>query len=408
MKNTKNTPTVSTSARKLTVILCVALAAVLLFGGVLITVNAVRSSRAAVRYNGVSFDKGVTSFIAASFKYDYIIYLQRCGVYEAQDTEAFWSSYSIGNTTYGQMLQSELDSYVAQLAVGVYIFDRYSKMTAQDKSAVRTAVNDVLEYRASGSELAFNRLSEPMGFDFDDFEKGCEIIYKARRAQRAIYGESGSVLASGDFAEDLNRLYSDYSHVNILMIRTETDFATDTEGNRVQGNDGNDEMVTLSDEKKAERLADLATVRALIDAQGTDAESYMTPGAFREWMKKYDYDPENRDSGYYFMSGSSYTSEFGKGLPSVVSTALSMQIGEFKEVELEGGVYIFLYRYENEPLAYANSSYSRFFSDFYSLCADTLYAEIVNTLAYDVQVGNKYYEINATALPYNKELYPNF
>ena len=170
MKNTKNTATVSTSARKLTVILCVALAAVLLFGGVLITVNAVRSSRAAVRYNGVSFDKGVTSFIAASFKYDYIIYLQRCGVYEAQDTEAFWSSYSIGNTTYGQMLQSELDSYVAQLAVGVYIFDRYSKMTAQDKSAVRTAVNDVLEYRASGSELAFNRLSEPMGFDFDDFE----------------------------------------------------------------------------------------------------------------------------------------------------------------------------------------------------------------------------------------------
>ena len=64
MKNTKNTATVSSSRRKLTVILCVALAAVLLFGGVLITVNAVRSSRAAVRYNGVSFDKGVTnSFI---------------------------------------------------------------------------------------------------------------------------------------------------------------------------------------------------------------------------------------------------------------------------------------------------------------------------------------------------------
>ena len=43
----------------------------------------------------------------------------------------------------------------------------------------------------------FDELSSPMGFDFDDFTKGCEIIYKARRAQTAIYGESGSVLASG-------------------------------------------------------------------------------------------------------------------------------------------------------------------------------------------------------------------
>ena len=408
MKDNRKTAAVRSPRRKLTVILCAALAAVLLFGGVLLTVSAVRSSRAAVRYNGVRFDKGVTAFIAASFKYDYIIYLQRCGVYEAQDTEQFWSSYSIGNTTYGQMLQSELDNYVAQLAVGVYIFDRYSRMTAEDKSAVRTAVADVLEYRASGSELAFNRISEPMGFDFDDFEKGCEIIYKARRAQTAIYGEAGSVLASGDFTEDLDRLYSEYTHVNILMIRTETDFATDADGNRVQGGDGNDEQVTLSDAKKAERLADVQTVRALISAQGTSAESYMTPGAFREWIKKYDYDPENRDSGYYFKSGNAYTTEFSRGLPSVVSAALSMQVGEFKEVELEGGVYIFLYKYDNEPSAYANSSYSRFFTDFYSLCADMLYAEVINTLAYDVEVNGKYHEIDVIALPYNKELYPNF
>jgi hypothetical protein len=180
--------------KKITLIAVSALLAVVLIaGGILIAVSEIRQARACISYKGLTMDEGVTSFLTASFKYDYLVYLkQEAGVYEALDTPEFWGKYAIGNNTYGEALEQECELYLKQVAAGAYLFDRYSRMTSSDKAELKKACSDVLEYHAAGSESVFNRMAEPMGFDYSDFVKGSELLYKAKRAQTSVYGEDGS------------------------------------------------------------------------------------------------------------------------------------------------------------------------------------------------------------------------
>ena len=393
--------------KTLLVLTAIVLAVTVIVFSVLLTVNVIRDRGALVSYSGVRLSEGVTNFLASSFKYDYMVYLKESGVHEVVDSESFWGSYTVGNTTYLDLLEAETEIYLRQIVVGAYLFDRYSRLSSSDRRALKDACAEVLDYKASGSEVAFNRLAEPMGFDYDDFCKGSELIYKAMMAQTAIFGPNGSALQDTDMQADCDKFLGEYSHVLLLMVRTEDDFVTDAEGNRVQGDDGSDERIPLSESQRAERLADLETIRGLIAAVGTDADSYMSPGAFRSWIDKYNYDPDNAVGGYYFYRGSEFTSEFSSALPTVVSRALTMGVGEFAEIELDGGVYVFLYRQEPQSGCYYSSAYSRFFEDFYGLCSDYLYVESLNALSYEVEVREGFYAKDLDLLPYNYDLYPN-
>lgn len=406
-ENTKGALITKSQKKLLLSSAAILLSVAILVGGALFTVSLVRESNALVSYGGARMDEGVTHFLLSSFKYDYMVYLKESGVCDVADSEYFWGSYTVDNQTYLELLEMEAESYVRQVAAGSYLFDRYSRLSSGERRKIRQACQTVLDYKASGSESVFNKMTASYGFDYDDFLKGSELIYKAKMAENAIFGEGGSALSAGNMTEECNKFYDKYSHVLLLMVRTEDDFVTDAEGNRVKGDDGRDEMVSLSPSQREARLADIATIRSLIEAVGTGAESYMSPGAFRSWIDKYNYDPENAKSGYYFHRGSEYTSEFSDAFPTVVSRAIAMEVGSFAEIELDGGVTIFLYKQENEPLAYYSSSYSRFFTDFFSLASDYLYIESLNALAKETVVKDAFYDIPLDLLPYNYDFYPD-
>jgi hypothetical protein len=108
-------------------------------------------------------------------------------------------------------------------------------------------IEETLSYRAGGSKAEFNKKTEAMGFDFSDFCEAQEILYKAERAGVAIYGENGEVLASDSYLGLCNNyLKNHYSHVKLLFIRTRDDFAVDEDGNRIEGDEG-DELRDLTE-----------------------------------------------------------------------------------------------------------------------------------------------------------------
>ena len=78
----------------ITLVVAVSLCLVLLFGIILGTVLMVKSANAYVSLDGITFDKGVCSYFASSYKTEYIANLKRQGV-NASDTAGFWARKTV-------------------------------------------------------------------------------------------------------------------------------------------------------------------------------------------------------------------------------------------------------------------------------------------------------------------------
>ena len=191
------------------------------------------------------------------------------------------------------------------------------------------------------------------------------------------------------------------------MIRTETEFKVDEDGNRVVGPDNKDELRELSESEKEKRQKDISDIRDAISALLSGADGQMSPEYFDTFFGKYGYYPEYRTSGFYLSPRSSYTIELASeesGLLPVCEAAIDMTVGEYREVECDFGV-CFVYKMEKTEYAYLDGDLEAFFSDFYLRVAENMLSESVAELAEEVQVKEELYALNLAALPYNSLLW---
>ncbi len=417
MKGSKKT----VNTRKIIpIVICVILALILLLGIVLGTVSIVKEALAVVSYSGITMDGGVASYLKATYKVKFIEKLKRQlqgKDVNVTDTNYFWSLVADGyqDTTYGDLLERDVEKYVRSVAVGAYLFDRYSSLDAEAREWISTSTDAVLLREAQGSREKFNELASPMGFDWDDFEHATELIYKAEHAMGVIYGEGGSVLSYAGSESECNRYFSNYKRIRILYIRTQDKFVIDEEtGNRVTEN-GKDKTVALTDAEKAERRADIADIKASINAIAENTNGQMSEEYFnsfylnKDGSYKYNDDPDRAASGYYFAPDSAYTASFAEYYPEAVNYALEMQPGDFDVAPKYGEdgtleAVLVLYCCENERAAYANSAYAEFFTDFYSDAAVYLFAQQLDKLTKEVNVKDGYRETKAYEIPKNPYL----
>ena len=108
-KNKKTCGALSSSERSKKVFLIFTaafLGCVLLVGIVFGTVGIVKSSRAVMRYKNVYLNDGAASYLATSYKYDFMKMLGRSGV-DCYDSEFFWESEAEDGKTYGDLLADE-------------------------------------------------------------------------------------------------------------------------------------------------------------------------------------------------------------------------------------------------------------------------------------------------------------
>lgn len=383
------------------------LSAALTVGGVFGIVAAVRESRALVSFEGVRAELGVVNYLASTRKnYCMRILSARSGI-TAADTPEFWANTDTDGRSFAEYLDEEVEAYVRRVVIGTYIFDRAGELTDSERSNIDTLTGDILGREADGDEKRFNELAAPMGFDYDDFCLGTEMVYKYNSVATRIYGSDGSGLTT----DELNEYFDLYSHVQLLFIRTERDFVIDEWGNYVYS-EGSILQYELSETEVAERVADIEYIRTLIANYESKTGEMMTPGVMTTFLDKYDYNDPYADTGYYMSANSSFVidsieaghPDFVEASANIAAAALGMRIGEYREVECPFGT-VFIYKYENEPYAYADSELEVFFSDFTADAVSYHCRRKIDLLSAAVTVKDGFYEIDLVALPYNKSIY---
>jgi hypothetical protein len=415
-KENKIEDTVSARVKKnrriVLILISVFLAAVLIFGAVIGTASLVRHSRAVIKYNGVLIDGGVASYLAATYKNAFMTMLGT-----AYDTEEFWSqNVPAEDCTYGEILEKRTSEYIRRVAVGSYLFDRYTKLSKDESDRIERALKDVLDFQADNDRAKFNRECAAMGFDYDDFCEATRLIYKYEQVKSVIYGQDGSRLAGESMYAECNIYFEQYSHVKILYIPTREEIVRGENGELETDENGKYVTRYFTAEETIERKADIAEIRELIDGLRNNGPRQMSPEYFEHMQGKYNYDSTYNKTGHYFSKMSTYTSKFAeassvrlpdeysrafyKYMKSVTEDSLSMGEGEYKEIEGDYGI-CFIYKYAREDYAYLLPSLTVFFSDFYSDAANYLFNKTMEELACDVIVKDDYYRINITAIPYN-------
>lgn len=386
--------------RLLIILISVFLGAVVCFGAVFGIIAAAKSGRAVMKYKGTYVSPGVANYLAATHKTHFIASL---GI-EVFDSPEFWASQCKDGRTYGELLAEDTERYIREVVAGSYIFDRYTSLTSSEKKAIKNAVKSRIDYLFDGDMDEFSRVAATMGFDYADFLEATKMLYKHKNAKAAIFGSDGSNLL-GAYA-DCDKYYEKYSHVKLLFIRTESEFATDENGNRVVGPDGKDKVDPLNSTEREKRLKDIADIDAAILALENGENFQMSAEYFDSFLKKYSYDTEFDMGGYYFAPNSEYTALFyekidGKAsYADIADAALKAEIGDFVKVEYEDGI-CYVYKYEREQYAYGKDRYAEFFEDFYSDAADYLYPELLSSIAQEVTVKDRFYAVDPIYMPYN-------
>jgi len=396
------------SGRKVAIIfIAVFLSLVLLFGAIVGVILIVRNANAALSFSGTTVSKGVASYLAATFKTEFIAYLSSGGVYAYDDPE-FWAEESDDGLTYGDILKSETENYIKNVLVSSYLFDRYSTLSASDKESINKGAEEVLAYKADGNRAKFDELAAPMGFNYDDFKEATTIVYKAERAMTVMYGNGGEILKGADYYDECDEYFENYSHVKLLFIRTEDEIIRDDNGNFMYDGENNLLTRTLEESEKATRNKHVGQLRDAIEALKNNTDGQITADFFENYFEYYSYYPQYEELGFYLADSSSFTSSFRKTYPTVVDKALSMSVGEFSEVEFDGGV-CFIYKYPNTEYDYMRGSTNMFleafFEDFYIDTATYLQKKVLDEYRDEVVVNELFYEIDIINLPYNSNLF---
>ena len=342
--NTKSKATVASAERskRIFVIFSAAfLACILTVGTVFGAIGISRRNNSVMSYKGIYLRDGVANYLVATYKYDFMSTLTRSGI-ECYDSPNFWQSETEDGITWAEVLEDNTERYLKRVIVGSYLFDKNTRLNANDKAVIEKAVAEVLDYRADGSVERFNEIGETMGFTYRDFEKAAQLMYKSEMAEAVIFGYDGASLESGYFSEECDAYFENaYSHVKLLIIRTDGELITDSETGK--------EIISEYDEAtRANVEADIARIRELIYNHNNDVEAnQMSVDAFDWYINKYKTGTVNDTEGYYFSSSSSYSLEFAADAPEVVKLSLSTDIDYYAECELDFGV-CFIYRYELE------------------------------------------------------------
>ena len=405
MKNSNNSKAPQTSlerSKRVFIVFSAAfLACILTVGIVFGAIGIAKNNSSVMKYKGIYLKDGVSSYLAASYKYDFMSALTRSGV-ECYDSPYFWESESEDGRTWAQVLEENTERYLKRVIIGSYLFDRNTRLNKNDKAVIAKAVDEVLEFRADGSVARFNELAEAMGFTYRDFETAAELMYKYEMAESVIFGYDGSALESGGFTAECNEyLKSAYSHVMLLIIRTDGELITDPVT-------GKEVVSEYDDTTRAKVEADIERIRQLIaNAESNAYDEQMSPEAFAWYVNEYKTGTVNDTEGYYFSSASSYSLEFAEDAPEVVRLALSSEVGHYAECELDIGV-CFIYKMEPEDNAYSRISLSHFFEDFYVHASSYVYSTSLDVYLPDVTVSDRYDKSRVVTTPYNYELAVKF
>ena len=370
----------------LIIFVCIFVSALVAFGGVFGIIRLLKEKNSVAKYDGVYLDEGAARYLASYYKLQYKEFLRGEGVV-AYDSELFWEEKAEDGKTYGEHLTESFGEYLSSLLVAVRLYEQVGSYTREEKEYVKSRAEGVLENSAAGGSVEkYNELSEPLGFDYDDFLCASEYLYKASLARTLLYGADGSGI-SADYSA-CEKYLNTYSHVALMFISLERVYIKDQSGNFTYDDDGNAKWRELTQSEREEREATVEKLRGYISGGN------MTPEAFENYLAMSDVPDDMYEQGYYFNPSAEATIEFAEKFSEVVDASYGMKIGEYKEAEApEIGGVCFIYKYDTASLAYLDTE-NVFFSDFYRDASTYTYLSVISELSKEVTLTDSFYEMD--------------
>ena len=366
-----------------------------------------------VSYRSLSVDEGTFMFLYTYFRYRIPATFKAQGV---KDTDSFWAAAYDDTRTNGDYYGELALKFVYQTIIAARLFDTESSLSATERGQLKELQEETLtlEYKGGGSKDTFNEKAKAYGFDYDDFCEGTLLLYKASKAQAALYGATG-ILAD---EADLNLyLKENYTCVKMIFVRTKDRFVLDEEGNYVFDQYGNYKTEAIPEEILAQKYQTIEALTADFANGITEAEF---DALWADEEARYNDDSSCPAAGYYFSPTAEYTKAYAQAFPAIaegeadiVSTALSLKAGQTAIVQSEYGTH-FLYCAPIEDGDYKSTSvadvYAQMFSDFYENGASWLFTRKLTAEMENVKVRNKDFiaALDFAATKPNKELYIAF
>lgn len=386
---------------------CIFLALVIIAGLIFGISAAIKNKKAVVKYGDVTLTEAEVKFLISYCKYDILTAYKSQG---AKDTPEFWNSKCPIAKNYAELLEFKAKQLVTQVVASNYIFDKYARLSSEEKKEIKRITKEILDYRMNSSEDSFNLLAAPYGFSYSDYEGIVTKLYKFEKAYSVYYVANYEEMSRNE--ELCNNYYSEYSNVKLLFINTEKDYKLDSNGKRIDEN-GKFVYVELSDEEKAKRLEDAQKVRQAIANLGTGDSYQMNDEMFAGFVEKYPSPYGIKDqSGFYLHEDASYTTWLRNEQPMVVAEALFLEVtddaGVYKEVKTEQGVcFIYKSPINTADMAYLDTSAESCFLDFYRGLVMNEFEKAVVEISEAVELRDAYFKIDLITHPaINHDLIP--
>ena len=396
--------------KRLVMILTAAfLGAVLILSAVLGIVGAVKQNSYFMYCGGVGVDEGVVNYLAVARKTTYLKSLNEEYGKIHEDSESLWQSKMPGSDkTYGEDLKEDVESYLKSVIAANAVFNKYTSLTAADKTAINQAISDKLTsiVGVGGSARDFNERAVEYGFDYSSLVIGTEMLYKYKYAAVKIFGSDGE---NSSLVSSLYPMYQEfieeYSRVYLVFVRDETAFVLDENGNRVKDSNGKDKLREKTAEELVRVEEALAEIRAVLPGLNSGA---VAPEKYEELMLEYDEgDPEYYTDGYYFHKNSSITKEYKARFPGLVEAATALEIGQATEVQTTEGP-CFIYRAGISEGAYISSIDNPTLADFFTLAGKSIYSKLVAEAAKNVEIRERWEKANPADIPYTTDFLVRF
>ena len=326
------------------------------------------TSPAVMTYGETVITEAMYSYYVSTYKGRYIQSYD-----DITDSDEFWEN-GVGGRSGEEILRDLVYGNVAQNLVAAEEFRRAGlKLSDDQKSAVDTYIQSMIDELASGSRQTFNGYLAEFGINMDMLRDMLLMEKKAYTYYEYLYGEGGSE-AVGD--SDRDEYYKEnFVHFQQIFINDIVVYETDSEGRFIQDENGNYKTREFTETEKTE-------LESRIDAVKTGLEAGEDFDTLRE---KYS-DVSEYDDGYYFSAATSTNY-----ITSIVSAAFALEEGEWTFVESarDKGAF-FIKRLPLEDGAYKDEKYKEFFGTLDEDLTSEKYAEKLEGMYADIVKNDEY------------------
>ncbi len=270
----------------------------------------------------------------------------------SSDNELIWSQ-SAGETSLDEAIKNITLEECCKLA----FFSQWAKdngyaLTDGEKAAVQETLANMegqFENRA-----ALNLYFEPYSMNYDLYEEYCTLQMLAQKGMAYYYSQGGADPIS---EEEMEELYK-----NMFITVKHIFISTEAAGVDAQGN-----VVKLTEEQKAEKLALVSSIEAALNA-GMSFDEYYSLS--EDGMK------ESYPDGYTITQGVMGMAEYERA-------AFELEVGEYCRIDVEGVGTYFIKRIETSEADFANC-----YSYILQMLVQTRSSLLMETLADEFEINH--------------------